>query len=51
MPSVIIYLLLYSVLTVGSFAIVAVVGRQHGGDTSLDAFNGLAAASRCWRSR
>ena len=37
------YLLLYSVLTVGSFAIVAVVGRQHGGDTSVDAFNGLAA--------
>ena len=36
------YLLLYSVLTVGSFAIVAVVGRQHGGDTSVDAFNGLA---------
>jgi NADH-quinone oxidoreductase subunit N len=30
------------VLTVGSFAIVAVVARQHGGDTSIDAFNGLA---------
>jgi NADH-quinone oxidoreductase subunit N len=27
---------------VGSFAIVAVVARQHGGDTSIDAFNGLA---------
>jgi NADH-quinone oxidoreductase subunit N len=43
MPSVSIYLLLYSVLTVGSFAIVAVVARQRGGDTSIDAFNGLSA--------
>jgi len=42
MPSVTTYLLLYAVLTVGSFAIVAVVARQHGGDTSVDAFNGLA---------
>ena len=42
LPSVTTYLLLYAVLTVGSFAIVAVVARQHGGDTSIDAFNGLA---------
>ena len=36
------YLLLYSVLTVGSFAVVALVARSNGGDTSLDAFKGLA---------
>lgn len=42
MPSVLTYLLLYSVLTVGSFAVVALVGRSHDGDTSLDAFKGLA---------
>jgi NADH-quinone oxidoreductase subunit N len=41
-PSVTTYLLLYAVLTVGSFAIVAVVARQSGGDTSIDAFDGLA---------
>jgi NADH-quinone oxidoreductase subunit N len=41
MPSVVTYLLLYSVLTVGSFAVVALVGRNSG-DTSLDAFAGLA---------
>ncbi len=43
MPSVLTYLLLYSVLTVGSFAVVALVARSNGGDTSLDAFKGLAA--------
>ncbi len=42
MPSVVTYLLLYSVLTVGSFAVVALVARNNGGDTSLDAFKGLA---------
>jgi NADH-quinone oxidoreductase subunit N len=42
LPSVALYLLLYSVLTVGSFAIVGVISRQSGGDSSLDAFNGLA---------
>jgi NADH-quinone oxidoreductase subunit N len=41
-PSVVTYLLLYSVLTVGSFAVVTLVGRNNGGDTSLDAFAGLA---------
>jgi NADH-quinone oxidoreductase subunit N len=42
MPSVLTYLLLYSVLTIGSFAVVALVARSNGGDTSLDAFKGLA---------
>jgi NADH-quinone oxidoreductase subunit N len=42
MPSVVTYLLLYSILTVGSFAVVTIVGRAHGGDTSIDAFAGLA---------
>jgi len=41
-PSVVTYLVLYSVLTIGSFAVVALVGRNAGGDTSLDAFTGLA---------
>ena len=40
--SVATYLPLYSVLTVGSFAVVALVARSNGGDTSLDAFAGLA---------
>jgi NADH-quinone oxidoreductase subunit N len=42
MPAVATYLLLYSVLTIGSFGVVAVVGRANGGDTSLDAFRGFA---------
>jgi NADH-quinone oxidoreductase subunit N len=42
MASVATYLLLYAVLTVGSFAVVALVGRHAGGDTSLQAFAGLA---------
>ena len=42
MPSVLTYLLFYSVLTIGSFAVVALVARNSGGDTSLDAFKGLA---------
>ena len=41
-PSVANYLLLYAVLTIGSFAVVALVGRSNGGDTSIDAFAGLA---------
>jgi NADH-quinone oxidoreductase subunit N len=40
-PSVVIYLILYAVLVIGSFGVVAVVARQSGGDTSLDAFKGL----------
>jgi len=42
MPAVVMYLLLYSVLVIGSFAVVAIVQRDSGGDASLDAFKGLA---------
>jgi NADH-quinone oxidoreductase subunit N len=42
MPSVFTYLLLYSVLIIGSFAVVTIVGRAHGGRTDLEAFRGLA---------
>ncbi len=42
-PAVVVYLMLYGVLVIGSFGIVAVVARQSGGDTSLDAFKGLTA--------
>jgi NADH-quinone oxidoreductase subunit N len=42
MPSVVVYLLLYSVLTIGSFAVVALVARSNGGDTSIDALKGLS---------
>jgi NADH-quinone oxidoreductase subunit N len=42
MPSVLTYLLLYSVLIIGSFAVVALVARAHDGRTDLDAFRGLA---------
>lgn len=45
MPSVALYLLVYSVLVIGSFGVVTVVSRAAGnsdGDTSLDAFRGLA---------
>ena len=41
MPSVMTYLVLYSVLTVGSFAVVTLIGRSNGGDTSLSAFRGF----------
>ena len=41
-PSIATYLLLYAVLTVGSFAVVGLVARSNGGDTSIDAFAGLA---------
>jgi NADH-quinone oxidoreductase subunit N len=43
MPSVATYLLVYAVLVIGSFAVVALVERANGGDSSLDAFKGLAA--------
>jgi NADH-quinone oxidoreductase subunit N len=39
---VVLYLILYSVLVIGSFAVVTVVSRSSGGDTSLDSFKGLA---------
>jgi len=41
MPAVVMYLMLYSVLVIGSFAVVAVVQRETNGDASLDAFKGL----------
>ena len=40
-PSVLVYLLAYAVLVVGTFAVVALVARRGDGDTSLDAFRGL----------
>ena len=43
MPSVFVYLLFYAVLVIGSFAVVALVARGQGGDTSLESFKGLAA--------
>ena len=43
MPAVVLYLMLYGILVVGSFGVVSIVGRQNGGDTSLDAFKGLLA--------
>ena len=42
MPSVVLYLMLYSVLVIGSFAVVTVVSRNSDGDTTLDSFTGLA---------
>ncbi len=42
MPAVVLYLVLYSVLVIGSFAVVTVVSRGSGGDTSIDSFKGLA---------
>jgi NADH-quinone oxidoreductase subunit N len=41
-PSVVLYLILYSVLVIGSFAVVTIVSRSSGGDTTLDSFTGLA---------
>jgi NADH-quinone oxidoreductase subunit N len=41
MSAVLLYLLLYSVLVIGSFGVVAVVAK--GGDSSLVAFKGLAS--------
>jgi len=40
MPAVVLYLLLYAVLVIGSFAVVAVVARD--GSSSIDSFAGLA---------
>lgn len=42
MPAVVLYLLLYSVLVIGSFAVVTVVSRNSGGDTDIASFAGLA---------
>ncbi len=41
-PSVLLYLMLYAVLVIGSFAVVTVVAQDSDGDSSLDAFEGLA---------
>jgi NADH-quinone oxidoreductase subunit N len=41
-PAVVLYLMLYSVLVIGSFAVVTIVSRSNGGDTSIDSFKGLA---------
>jgi NADH-quinone oxidoreductase subunit N len=45
MPAVVLYLMLYSVLVIGSFGVVTVVSRGSGsadGDSSLDSFKGLS---------
>jgi NADH-quinone oxidoreductase subunit N len=42
LSSVLLYLIIYSVLVIGSFAIVTVVSRSADGDSSLTAFEGLA---------
>jgi NADH-quinone oxidoreductase subunit N len=41
-PSVLVYLLAYSVLVIGTFAVVALVARTGDGATDLDAFRGLS---------
>ncbi len=41
-PSVMLYLFLYSLLVVGTFAVVTVVARTGDNDTGLSAFRGLA---------
>jgi NADH-quinone oxidoreductase subunit N len=42
MPSVVLYLLLYSVLVIGSIGVVTVVSRGSGGNSDLASFTGLA---------
>ncbi|MEX2627848.1 MAG: NADH-quinone oxidoreductase subunit N, partial [Ilumatobacteraceae bacterium] len=42
MRSLVVYLLIYSVLTIGTLAVVATVSRARGGDTSLSTLSGLA---------
>jgi NADH-quinone oxidoreductase subunit N len=41
-PSVVLYLILYSVLVIGSFAVVTIVSRSSDGNTGIDSFAGLA---------
>jgi NADH-quinone oxidoreductase subunit N len=41
--ALVIYLLAYSVLVIGTFGVVTVVGRNTAGDVSLDAFKGLSS--------
>ncbi len=40
--ALVIYLLAYSVLVIGTFGVVTVVGRNTSGDVTLDAFKGLS---------
>ena len=42
MPEVLLYLLLYSVLVIGSFGVVTVMTSQNGNDSSVTSFKGLA---------
>jgi NADH-quinone oxidoreductase subunit N len=42
LPEVALYLLLYSVLVIGSFGVVTVITMQNGNDSSLSSFKGLA---------
>ena len=42
MSAVMLYLMLYSVMVIGSFAVVLVVQRHAGGDSSIEAFRGLS---------
>ena len=52
MPASRSYLLLYAVLVIGTFAVVALVARQNGGDTVARRLQrARPAASRCWRWR
>jgi NADH-quinone oxidoreductase subunit N len=41
-PSIVVYLLLYAILVIGSFAVVTVVARSRGGSSELSSFTGLA---------
>ena len=42
MPEIFVYVYLYDILVIGSFAVVYLVERSSGGDTDLDAFDGLS---------
>ena len=55
-PAVMVYLLAYAVLVVGTFGVVSLVARTGDpvmgeGATDLDAFRGLGRATRRWRWR
>ena len=41
-PAVVLYLILYSVLVIGSFAVITIVSRSNDGNTGIDSFKGLA---------
>ena len=46
--SALFYLLAYTFMVVGTFAVVTVVGRQGDGRHRLDDYRASAPASRCW---